>query len=145
VYVKSIRQGQQEVTWTGFDVAPGADADEELTVVLSPNGGVIEGSVKNAKDEPAMAALVTLIPGAGRRSVMRLYKTANTDQNGRFTIQGVTPGEYKIYAWETMEESAYEDPEFMKLHESEGEAVSVKEHGHETVTLKAIPADPIRH
>ena len=40
-----------------------------------------------------------------------------------------------------MEENAYEDPDFMKPHESDGETVSVKEHSHETMQLKAIPAE----
>jgi protocatechuate 3,4-dioxygenase beta subunit len=139
-YAKSIRMGQQDVTETGIDLTSGVPA-EELTVVLSPNGGTIEGSVENAQDGPVVGAMVTLIPDAGHRSVGRLYKTTNTDQNGRFVVKGVTPGEYKIYAWEEMEEGAYEDPDFMQPHEAGGEAVSVKEGGRETVRLKAIPAE----
>ena len=68
-------------------------------------------------------------------------KTADTDQNGHFVIRGVTPGEYKVFAWEDIEEGAYEDPDFMKPHESDGQTVSIKERGHETVELKAIPPE----
>jgi protocatechuate 3,4-dioxygenase beta subunit len=135
-YVKRIRVGEQESPEAPFDVIPGAG---ELTAFLSPNAGVIEGSVKNAKDEPAPSVLVTLIPEASRRT--RLHKIAITDQNGHFKIEGIIPGEYKIYAWEQIEEGSYEDPDFMKAHESEGEKVSIKERAHETMQLKVIPAE----
>lgn len=140
-YLKSIRLGQQDITETGLDLTAGVPA-EELILVLNPNGGTVEGSVKNAKDEAATGVVVTLIPDdAHHRRQSWHYKTTNTDQNGRFIIKGVPPGAYKIYAWEEMEGRAFEDPDFMKPHESEGEAVSIKEGGHETVQLKVIPAE----
>jgi hypothetical protein len=134
-YLKSIRMGDQDVTETGGDFAE----DGELTFLLSPNAGVVEGSVQNVKDEAAPGAKVTLIPDSKHRSWKLRYKTVDTDQKGHFVIQGVAPGEYRIYAWEDIEEGAYEDPDFMKPHQSEGKTVSVKERGHETVELKAIP------
>jgi hypothetical protein len=137
-YLKSIRAEQQDMTETGVDLTEGAP--EDLTVTVSPYGGAIDGSVQNAKDEPAVGVLVTLIPDASHRSTLSLFKTANTDQNGHFTIRGVRPGEYKLFAWEMVESGAYQDPDFLKPYESAGEAVSVKERSHETVQLKLIPA-----
>jgi hypothetical protein len=136
--LKSARLGEQDVLDTGFDFTPGVTG--VLTLVLSPNGGQIEGSVANAKDEPAIGAKITLIPGGGHQSPTR-YKTTDTDQNGHFSVKGVAPGEYKIYAWEDIEDGAYQDPDFMKPHESAGQAVSIKDGAHETVQLKAIPAE----
>jgi hypothetical protein len=117
-------------------------APEDLKVTISANGGVADGSVQNAKDEPVADALVTLIPNNTKsRSVQSIYKTAYSDQNGHFTIRGVRPGEYKIYAWEDIEDGAYQDPDFVKPHESAGESLSIKEGAHETVQLKLIPAE----
>jgi protocatechuate 3,4-dioxygenase beta subunit len=138
-YVKSIRLGERDVLESGFEFTPGNT--ELLILVLNPNGGEIEGSVKTAKDEPAVLARVTLIPEEGHRSYTSFFKTTTTDENGHFVIKGVAPGEYKIYAWEDIEEGAYQDADFMKQHESDGQAVSVKEKAHETVQLKVIPAD----
>jgi hypothetical protein len=137
-YVKSARLGEQDVLDTGFEFTPGVTG--VLTLVLSPNSAQIEGSVTNAKDEPAIGAKITLIPDGSPRSPTR-YKTANTDQSGHFIIKGVAPGEYKMYAWEDVEEGAYEDPDFMKPHESDGQAVSIKERAHETAQLKMISSD----
>lgn len=136
-YVKSIRMGEEDVLDTGFDFTPGVA--QVLTVVLNPNGGQIEGSV-NAKDGPAVAAKVTLIPES-HRSYVRFYKTTDTDQNGHFIIEGVAPGEYKMYAWEEIEQGAEKDPDFVKPHESDGHKVSIQERAHETLQLKVIPAE----
>jgi hypothetical protein len=136
--VKSARLGEQDVLDTGFDFTPGVTG--VLTLFLSPNGAQIEGSVANAKDEPAIGAKITLIPDSSHQSPTR-YKTADTDQNGHFIIKGVPPGEYKIYAWEDIEDGAQEDPDFMKPHESDGQSVSIKEKAHETVQLKIIPVE----
>ena len=139
LYLKGMRLGDQDVTEKGVDIAQGF-AGEELTVVLSPNGGVIEGSVTNAKDDPAVGVKVTVIPEASHRGTESL-KITDTDQNGHFVIKSIAPGEYKIYAWEELEEGAEQDPDFMKPHESDGEKVSIKEGAHETVQLKVIPAE----
>jgi protocatechuate 3,4-dioxygenase beta subunit len=137
-YVKSARLGEQDVLDTGFEFTPGVTGI--LTLVLNPNSGQMEGSVTNAKDEPAVGVKVTLVPGGSPRSPTR-YKTTDTDQNGHFVIKGLAPGEYKIYAWEDLEQGAEQDPDFMKPHESDGEKVSIKERAHETVQLKLIPAE----
>jgi Carboxypeptidase regulatory-like domain len=139
-YLKSVRLGQQDITETGADFSQGGAAGE-MTIVINPNGGQIEGSVQNAKGDAAIGATVTLIPDASHLSLTWLYKTASTDQNGRFSVKGVRPGEYKIYAWEEVEQGAYMDPDFVKPHESAGEKVSVKDSGQATVQLKAIPAE----
>jgi len=139
-YVKTIRMGEQDVTASGVDFTQGPPAGE-LTIVVNPNGEQIDGNVQNAKGENAAATMVTLIPEESAREIAGAYKTASTDQTGRFTIKGIRPGEYKIYAWEEIENGAYQDPEFMKPHESAGKTVSVKESGHETVQLTAIPAE----
>src|SRR5882724_5987985 len=90
MYLKSIHVGQQDVTETGVDLTQGIPA-EELTILVSPAGGVIEGSVKNSKDELAIGSKVTLIPEASHRSISRLLQTADADQNGHFILKGVTP------------------------------------------------------
>jgi hypothetical protein len=133
-----MRLGEQDVLDTGFDFTPGVTG--VLTLVVSPNGAEMEGSVANAKDEPSIGAKVTLVPDGGPRSPTR-FQTADTDQNGHFVIQGVAPGDYKIYAWEFIEEGACQDAEFMKQHESDGQSVSIKEKAHQGVQLQVIPAE----
>jgi len=139
-YLKSIRMGQQDVTESGVDFTQGVSA-EDMTIVVNPNGGQIDGSVQNSNGETAAGAMVTLIPEESHRSTLWLYKTANSDQNGHFTIKGVRPGKYTVYAWEDIESGAYQDPDYVKPHESAGEKVSIDAGAHQNVQLKSIPAE----
>lgn len=85
-------------------------------------------------------ALVVLVPDATFRKNSERYQKATTDQYGAFTIRGVAPGNYSAFAWEKIEEGAYEDPEFLKPVEKMGESVEVEENGKNTIQLKLIPA-----
>jgi hypothetical protein len=53
----------------------------------------------------------------------------------------VFPGEYKVYAWEDAESTAWRDPEFMKPLEGMGESVTVGESGQASVQVNLIPAE----
>jgi hypothetical protein len=63
-----------------------------------------------------------------------------TDQRGRFSFTGVTPGTYSVFAFESMEEGAYFDPAFLKPYEGSSDSVHLDENSHKTVQLKVIPA-----
>jgi len=49
-----------------------------------------------------------------------LYKTATTDQNGHFTVRGITPGGYRAYAWEVIEANAGHDRDVLYYIEPRG-------------------------
>jgi protocatechuate 3,4-dioxygenase beta subunit len=139
-YLKSVRLGQQDVTETGVDFSQGVSAGE-MTVTINPNGGEIDGTAQNDKGEVAASATVTLVPDEEHRGLSWLYKTGNTDQNGHFTMKGLRPGKYTVYAWEDIEPGAYQDPDFVKPHESSGEKVTISEGANSTVQLKVVPAE----
>jgi hypothetical protein len=52
----------------------------------------------------------------------------------------LTPGDYVVYAFESIEEGAYLDPAFMKPHENSGEKVHLDENSRKTLRPKIIPA-----
>jgi protocatechuate 3,4-dioxygenase beta subunit len=139
-YLKSISLGDQDLTDTGVDFTQGIPASE-LVLTISSNGGQVEGTVQNEKSEPAIGATVALVPEASRRSLGYSYKVASADQSGHFTLTGIKPGKYKLFAWEEVEPLAYRDADYLKPYESVGEAVSIEEKGHQVVQLKSIPAE----
>ena len=138
-YVKSVRAGTDEMLDVGLNVARGK-AIPALDVVLSGAGGRVEGLVTNEDALPISGALVVLIPE--RRTQTNLYKTTTTDQYGRFSVKGIRPGEYKLFAWEDIEPGIYHDAEFLKPLESRGRAVRIEESSGHAVELKLIPATP---
>jgi uncharacterized protein (DUF2141 family) len=140
-WLKSIRAGDQETLDTGVDVSSGAPGP--IQIVFGFGGGQIDGDVQGADQKPASASLVTLLPHPMKPDRNDLNRTSITDQNGRFTIKGIPPGEYRLYAWEDVESGAYADPEFLKPHESKSAKISVKHNSQENVSLVQISTDAV--
>jgi protocatechuate 3,4-dioxygenase beta subunit len=140
-YVKSVHTDQADVLLSGLDVTSGAAA--RVDVVISPNAAAVTGVVQNPKTGNASpGATVVLIPQEKeRRERQSYYQIITSDQNGSFTLKGVTPGDYKAYAWEDLEAGAYMDPDVMKPIESKGENLSLHESDQKTLQLTLIAAD----
>jgi hypothetical protein len=136
-YVKSIRLGDADVTDTGLDFSAGV-TPAEATVLVSLAAGAIEGTVQSDKPEQAAGATVVLVPEGARSESERYYATASADPSGRFTLKNVTPGEYRLYAFDSVESGAYMDPDWRKPFEGKGERVSIRENGRESVQPRLV-------
>lgn len=137
-YVKSVRLGENE--WVDGEVNVSAGAGS-LDVVLSPNAAQVEGLVLDEKQQPAPGATVVLAPDERRRGRTDLFRTAVTDQHGRFVLKSLAPGDYKLFSWTEIEAGAAQDPEFLKPYEPSARAVTVRENGRETAHLKLLPME----
>lgn len=137
-YIKTIRMAAQDVTFSGIDLTQGIPPGE-LVVTLSPHAGQIEGVVRDSKGDNAADMRVTLVPAVAH-DVYWLYRSANTDQNGRFLLKGIRPGDYAIYAWEEIEPGADHDPDFIKSHESAGKKITIHDDDRQSVELTEISA-----
>jgi hypothetical protein len=137
-YLKSVRYGGMEVSNDVFNVVRGAQAI--LEVAISSRGARIQGTVTDADGLPAVGVWVALVPNDARRSEFRLFKQRTTDQYGRFDIRGVAPGNYKLFSWEQVEPNAWQDPEFLKPFELQGESISLEEGDGKSINLVAIPS-----
>ena len=137
-YVKSVRFGGREVTEEGLDLTGGVSGSLQIT--LSPEAAQVDGVVQDADNKPVTGATVVLIPDSRRFS---LYKEEHTDQNGRFSMKGLTPGNYKLLAWEDIETGAFYDPEFLKKYESKAESLSLKPSDRRNIQVKAIPFEKL--
>ena len=138
LYLKSIAWGTKDVTESGIDLSTGAP-NADLDVVVSANGGQIDGAVENDKGEPAANAIVTLVPPGARRT-RTFFKNVRAADDGHFTITGIAPGSYKLYAWEDVEINAVLfDPEFLRPFESAGENIQISDGTKHMAKLKLIP------
>ena len=137
-YIKEARNEQVDVLnqpWVIGNAIRG-----NLEVVLSSAVGQIEGTVIDARSQPVASLQTILIPDQDR-SRIELVKTVVTDQNGHFSFRGVSPGNYKIFAWEGLEANAFYDPEVMRQYEQQGKAVRVTEGAKITSSeVRMIPA-----
>lgn len=140
-YVKDIRLSDESVLTSGIEVTGGQNPGN-LEIVISPNGGRVDGVVMK-ENQTFSAATVVLIPNnPALRKEDRFFKQTTSDQNGNFTFRGIRPGEYKAYAWEKIERGAYQDPKFMSRYENEGKTVEIKEGYQAAVQLSVITDSP---
>jgi protocatechuate 3,4-dioxygenase beta subunit len=137
-YVKAARAGQTDVLAEGLAVVDGV-APGPLDVVVSFDGGSIDGTVVDGEKKAVSGATVTLVP-ASKRERTDLYRSAVADQNGRYTLSGVAPGDYLMFAWESVEQGAWQDPLFLEPLKDKGRKITVGEKSRQTVELEALPA-----
>jgi hypothetical protein len=122
--------------------------------MVSSKGGIVEGTVVDKEkdvdtnhasadqvnnDHPVANATVVAVPEEKYRKLPDRFGIGSTDQDGRFTIRGLAPGSYTLYAWQDLEESVYRDPEFLKSQEANGTEVKVEEGADQKVALKLSP------
>lgn len=136
----------KSVTLAGRDIATGflASGPATLDVVVSTKGGVVEGAVVEKEravdnDHPVANATVVAVPEEKYRKLPDRFGIGSTDQHGRFTIRGMAPGSYTLYAWQDLEEGTWRDADFLKSQEANGTAAKVEEGSHQQVELKLSP------
>jgi hypothetical protein len=136
-FVKSMAAGGRETTDGGFSVGGGVAAVE---LVASANGAVVDGMAADAKGEPLANVTVIAVPEARLRARTDRYRKTVSDQSGHFTLHGLPPGEYTVFAWESMDGEAYYNPEFLKSYEGQGTVVRVSEGERKSLQVAVIAA-----
>lgn len=136
-YVKSA-------LFNGVDVMNGglridADPRGSLDVVLGTTPGSLDVMALDDKQMPVSGVTVVLVPDAGQQKRYDIYKNATSDASGKNHWDGLVPGDYKVYAWEDVENYAWTDPEFMRSVEGRGTSVHIDNGGRAMVTAKVIP------
>jgi len=141
LYLKSVRWGTTDVMESGLDLSAGAPGTD-LEIVVSANGGQIDGKVEDDDSDPVDHALVTLVPPGARRN-RNFFKSVRTTPDGHFTFTGVAPGTYKLLAWDDVDVNAVlYDPDFLRPFETAGQSIQIVEGARQSATLKLIVKPP---
>ncbi len=135
-YVKQITFGQTLIKDDVISVAKGVNPALEITV--SSRGPRVQGSVADKDGLPAAGVWVVAVPDEARRTTLRLFKSQTTDQYGNFDLHGLATGEYKLFAWEGVENNAWEDEDFLKPFEQQGAKLELRDEDSTKVNLTAI-------
>ena len=137
MFVLSAKQGSRDVLQDEI-VVEGKEVN--LEIVVSAGGGVLQGRVIDDSGRPVHNGLVALVPDQplrDRKDYYGAYRDTRTDQNGNFEIFGITPGEYKAYAWSDAPATAFRNAEFIKTFEGKGTPVRLEKNGKVSVELKS--------
>jgi protocatechuate 3,4-dioxygenase beta subunit len=101
--------------------------ESNLEIAISDNAASVTGVVHDDDQKPVPGAFVLLAPEPPLRDRDDLYATAPTDENGRFQLRGLTPGDYEVYAWQYAEAiTAYRDPDFLGKYQTRGKSIHLE-------------------
>ncbi len=135
--VRAVRVGGVDVTDDGIEFKRGAvmrDIEVELTNRLSS----ISGLVTNERGAPARDYTAVLFTQDSNRwkASSRYIRVARPDQDGRFTVTALPPGDYYASAIEAIEPGAWTDPEFLQRVRTQATMFSLMEGETKTLDLR---------
>ncbi len=148
LYLKRILVGNAEVA-PGDTIAIPPDFNQQIYLLVSPNGGRIDGVASNRSGEPMPNTTITLLPldmtqtAPGDLPPASLKQT-RTGTDGEFSLAGIRPGEYRLFAWEGTQSVPYLNAEFMGRFQARGERLSIQEGDGLNLNLDVIPESETR-
>jgi len=109
-----------------------------LDVVLSTRGGEIEGTIVDQRGRPMANVTAVLLPSSAANRTPGRVLTVASDQEGRFVLQPVPPGDYKLFAWAELHPYGFYDLDFVRRYESRGTTVRIAENSRQHLRLTVL-------
>jgi len=85
----ATKAGYTQVTQTGVTVTAGNATTQNFTLTAGASTGTLSGVVKSITNQPISGATISTSPSSS---------TTTTAADGSFTLSGVSPGTYTVYA-----------------------------------------------
>jgi hypothetical protein len=126
--LKSVTVDGRETIDTPVDIRSGGSISG-VALVFTDRLSEINGTVKDNRGVPFTEYTVLAFPDDPSlwRPQARQIMTARPDQNGRFQIRGLPPGEYLLTTIDPAEPGEWFEAEFLEQHRSGAARVSVGE------------------
>jgi len=139
VYVKSIRSGDADVQSRPLFIRYASP--EAIRIDLGVDGGRMDGVVVDSANHAFAGATVAVVPDATRRNSPDQYRATESDADGHFTLRGIPPGEYKLFAWQNIEPNAYLNDVYMTGFEPLGIQMTIAPNSVGSISVRLIPMD----
>jgi hypothetical protein len=121
-----VLQEGKSILESGLTV--GSAKPDPIEVIIAAQCAKMEGVIQDG-NLPRGLKRVVLIPNEPHRHSYGLYRLVATDQHGHFSIDGVPPGAYKLFAWRSIPDNAWTMEQYLMPYEDRGTAVDVPESG----------------
>jgi hypothetical protein len=135
LFIADVRQGDNSIITAGINVGNATPAPFE--VLLSSEGGIVEGVVFHTDKSPMGGATVLLVPAD--KQLFSTYKTATAGADGKYVFRGVRPGVYRVFGGPpgALPPGGL-TPELLSNIESRGATVTVKATTSVRIDVEAI-------
>lgn len=124
LYIAAIRQGAQDIRNDGvIDVRRSM---LPIEIRFRSGAGTVQGVLEGPGGTIPERADVVLVPNVPLRENILFYDRTTTSDTGQFKFEGVAPGEYKVFAFERLPDTAEQNSRFIARYETLGKPVTVK-------------------
>jgi hypothetical protein len=134
-YVQSATCGSTDLLRDEL-VVPAGSQLPAIEIVLRDDGATLTGSVQS--DGSPQKGVVVLVPDRG--SAARA-KIASAAQAGDFRFEHLAPGDYRLLAFDRVNDVEYRDPEVLNAYLSRGVHVSVQANGQSSTNVELIKVE----
>jgi hypothetical protein len=139
-YVKSLWVSGQEAHGCVFHAFPGTGG--VMRAVISTKMASVEGTVSGMTPQQPNGALLILVSEDPEGPWQ--HRTAGAADDGHFSLTGITPGRYRLYAASGMEGAALQqNPRVLKALEGRATSIELEAGARSTVQAQLISGEEI--
>jgi hypothetical protein len=140
--VASIMQNGTDVSDAALQMKGGEELSD-LQVVITSRVTTVMGQLTDDKASPVDGGTVVVFASDSMKwgEGSRWVKVARPDQQGRYQIRGLPPGEYLAVALDYVENGLWNDPEYLDSIRSDAQRIRLLDGGSATPILKIRPAE----
>jgi hypothetical protein len=137
--LKSVVLNGVDITDAPFDAKPAASITG-LDVTVTDRLTSLSGVVKNAVGDTVSDSVVAIFPAIAREGILgtRFTRTIRPDQQGRYQVRGMPPGDYVAVAVESLEQGGEWDPAFQQQMKPKGKSFSLTDGQTATLDLTLV-------
>ncbi len=132
-YVQSATYAQTNVLADDISIASGSQS-YPLDLVLRSDSATLTGTLKSADATPPPQATVLVAPQAASRVGPRMAQAVG----GSFSVRGLAPGDYLVYALDRVDGMEYTNPETLQPYASQAAHVTLTAGQKAQVTVDLI-------
>jgi hypothetical protein len=137
-YVKSLIVGDRPMSPHGFTIGPGSGG--VMRIVVGAKSAQIEGTVTGSKPDGATNLWLMAAPDDPDRIAEGAISVTSVEGGGHFTLAGIEPGKYRLYAFAGIEPWAMQqNPSVLKTLEGHAVQVDLEDGTKATTEVPIIP------
>jgi Carboxypeptidase regulatory-like domain len=135
--IRAVRYRGQDITDSGFEFRANENVSD-LEVELTNRETTLSGLVTNDRGAAVKDYAVIVFPRDRDKwsAGMRYLKTSRPDQDGRFKVSGLPPGDYYAIALDYVDSGEWTEPEFLERVRSNANEVSLNEGETKSLDLR---------